>query len=96
MSDENVDICTDNAYETLRNEMQAQYNSLKESFEHSNLEKDELIAQLKSQNEDLQRALVRSAFTVPQPSEQPKTEEQLYQDKINAILDKAKQFSRYR
>lgn len=97
MSDEPIsEQPIDNPYETLKAEMQSQYMALKDSFEQSNREKDELIAQLKEQNENLNRALLRSAFTTPVQTEPVKTEEQLYQDRISDILNKAKQFSKYR
>ena len=66
-----------NPYEQLKSEMQAQYNELKSAFENSTKEKDELIAQLQKSNQDLQRALLRSAFTEgPSQSEPVKTPEQ--------------------
>lgn len=86
----------ENIYETLKNEMQSQYNELKSAFEQSNKEKDDLIASLKSQNEDLQRALVRTAFTVPEPEEQPKSEEEIYMDHVQHLLRKAKTYSKLR
>lgn len=85
-----------NPYEQLRSEMNEQYNALKDSFEQSSKEKDELIAQLKEQNELLNRALLRSTFTTPEPKEQPKSEEELYKDRINGLLDRAKQISKSR
>ena len=69
----------------LRDEMNAQFNELKQSFEASLKEKDELIAQLKEQNTGLQRALVRSAVMDPPKAEEPKTEEQLYADEVERL-----------
>ena len=72
----------------LRDEMNAQFNEMKESFKAEMSEKDELISQLKEQNTGLQRALVRSAVVDPPKQEVVKTEEELYQDKIDALAKK--------
>lgn len=69
----------------LRDEMNAQFNELKQSFETSLKEKDDLIAQLKEQNTGLQRALVRSAVMDPPKVEVPKTEEQIYADEVDRL-----------
>lgn len=66
----------------LRDEMNAQFNELKQSFEATLKEKEELISQLKEQNTGLQRALVRSAVMDPPKVEEPKTEEQLYNEEV--------------
>ena len=93
MSDsEQLDI---NPYEQLKQEMQAQYNELKSTFENSTREKDELIAQLQKSNQDLQRALLRSAFTEgPSQSAPAKTPEQEYEEKIQALYEKSKEYQR--
>lgn len=84
-----------NPYEQLKTEMQAQYNELKSAFENSTKEKDELIAQLKQSNQDLQRALLRSAFTEgPSQSAPVKTPEQEYEEKIKALYEKSKEYQR--
>ena len=84
-----------NPYEQLKSEMQAQYNELKSAFENSTKEKDELIAQLQKSNQDLQRALLRSAFTEgPFQSEPVKTPEQEYEEKIQALYEKSKNYQR--
>ena len=84
-----------NPYEQLKTEMQAQYNELKSAFENSTKEKDELIAQLKQSNQDLQRALLRSAFTEgPSQSAPVKTPEQEYEEKIKALFEKSKNYQR--
>lgn len=69
--------------EKLRDEFTAQFSTLKQSFETElNALKTENTS-LKETNDELRRALVRSATTTPPaPAEQPKTEEQLYQEKI--------------
>ena len=84
-----------NPYEQLKSEMQAQYNELKSAFENSTKEKDELIAQLQKSNQDLQRALLRSAFSEgPSQSEPVKTPEQEYEEKIKALYEKSKNYQR--
>ena len=84
-----------NPYEQLKQEMQAQYNELKSAFENSTREKDELIAQLQQSNQDLQRALLRSAFTEgPSQSAPAKTPEQEYEEKIQALFEKSKNYQR--
>ena len=84
-----------NPYEQLKQEMQAQYNELKSAFENSTKEKDELIAQLQKSNQDLQRALLRSAFTEgPSQSAPVKTPEQEYEEKIKALYEKSKNYQR--
>ena len=84
-----------NPYEQLKTEMQAQYNELKSAFENSTKEKDELIAQLQQSNQDLQRALLRSAFTEgPSQSAPVKTPEQEYEEKIKALYEKSKEYQR--
>ena len=94
MTDEPVPE-TVNPYDTLKQEMQAQYNELKSAFENSTKEKDELIAQLQESNRDLQRALLRSAFTEgPSQSAPVKTPEQEYEEKIKALFEKSKSYQR--
>lgn len=80
-------------YLKLKEEMNAQFNELKQAFEATAKEKDEEIAKLKEQNQGLQRALVRSAVTDP-PAEEPKepTEEELYQAQVD---DQAKRTLEY-
>ena len=82
-----------NPYEQLKQEMQAQYNELKSAFETSTREKDELIAQLQQSNQDLQRALLRSAFTEgPSQSAPEKTPEQEYEEKIQDLYQRSKKY----
>ena len=80
----------------LRDEMNAQFNELKSSFEASLKEKDELIAQLKEQNTGLQRALVRSAVSDPPKPEPVKTDEQLYKEKVVEIAERTKRYMEMR
>lgn len=76
----------------LRDEMQSQITALKTSFEEQNKQLTEENATLKQQNIDLQRALVRSA-TVPDEHHvvQPKSEQQIYEERIKELADKALQ-----
>ena len=84
-----------NPYEQLKSEMQAQYNELKSAFENSTKEKDELIAQLQKSNQDLQRALLRSAFTEgPSQPAPEKTPEQEYEEKIQDLFTRSKEYQR--
>lgn len=79
--------------EQLRNEFQEQFAALKASFEESNKEKDEKILQLESENKDLHKALLQSAFTTPPvPKEPEKTEEELYADRIQNLFEKSKKY----
>lgn len=85
-----------NPYEQLKSEMQAQYNELKSAFEASTKEKDDLIAQLQQSNQDLQRALLRSAFTEgPSQPASEKTPEQEYEENIQTLYEKSKAYQRY-
>ena len=85
----------DNPYEQLKSEMQAQYNELKSAFEASTKEKDDLIAELKQSNQDLQRALLRSAFTEgPSQPAPEKTPEQEYEEKIQDLFTRSKEYQR--
>lgn len=85
-----------NPYEQLKSEMQAQYNELKSAFEASTKEKDDLIAELKQSNQDLQRALLRSAFTEgPSQPAPEKTPEQEYEENIKTLFEKSKAYQRY-
>lgn len=85
-----------NPYEQLKAEMQAQYNELKSAFEQATQEKDEQIAQLTESNKELQKALLRSAFTEgPSQSEPVKTPEQEYEENIQTLFERSKQIQRY-
>lgn len=76
------------AIEQLRNEMNEQYNALKESFESSLKEKDDELVKLREENKDLHRALTRSAFSDrPEPPKE-KTPEEIYQEKVDALSKK--------
>lgn len=70
--------------EKLRDEFTAQFSTLKQSFETElNALKTENTT-LKESNDELKRALVRSAINpAPEKKEETKTEEQLYNEKID-------------
>ena len=69
--------------EKLRDEFTAQFATLKQSFETELTALKTENTSLKETNDELRRALVRSATTpAPAPAEKPKTEEELYQEKI--------------
>ena len=69
--------------EKLRDEFAAQFTTLKQSFESELIALKTENTSLKETNDELRRALVRSATTpAPAPAEKPKTEEELYQEKI--------------
>ena len=71
--------------EKLRDEFTAQFNTLKQSFESElNTLKTE-NSQLKENNDELKRALVRSAINpAPAKTDEPKTPEQLYKEQVDA------------
>ena len=75
--------------EKLRNEFQEQFATLKTSFESELAKSKEENSALKKENEDLHRALVRSAQLPPQQAPVQKTEEELYAERISAIAAKS-------
>lgn len=91
-STDNEDVKQDqgDALAQMRDEFAQQFKELKDAFESERKEKDELIAQLKEQNQGLQRALVRSAVTEPPKEEvKEKTEEELYQEEIDRLAKRS-------
>ena len=69
--------------EKLRDEFTAQFSTLKQSFETELTALKTENTSLKETNDELRRALVRSAtIPAPAPAEKPKTEEDLYQERI--------------
>lgn len=92
MSDEQPETVS---IEDAVKEMQSQYAALKESFEQSTKEKDDIISELRKTNEELKRAVVRTAFSPAPPEEKEEpTAEELYAQRIGAILDKSKKLTR--
>ena len=75
--------------EKLRNEFQEQFTTLRTSFENELKKSTEEISRLTKENEDLHRALVRSA-QIPAP-EVPvqKTEEELRAEFVKKYAEKA-------
>lgn len=80
----------------LKEEMQSQYNALKTSFEAKFDELNTTNESLKKENEELKRALVNSTFTTPVKNieDEEKTEEDLYAEKIDALVEKTKSYMR--
>lgn len=93
MTDEAVDTPLPSLEDTVK-EMQTQYQALKDSFDQANKDKDAIIAELKKQNEELSRAVVRSAFAPPAPEPKEPTPEELYAQKINDLFEKSKKLKR--
>lgn len=86
MTDESIEpINEPDVISELRDEMQAEFTKLKEAFKTEIAEKDATISELEKTNRDLQRAVVRSAVTEPPKAEQPKTEEQIYNERIEQL-----------
>lgn len=92
MTEENTPL----TIESIRDEMKAQYDSLKTEFDNAIKTKDEEIANLKTLNTELNKALIKSAFLpdTPQPQE-PKSEEELYKETIDSIYERSKRFQQY-
>ena len=75
--------------EKLRNEFQEQFATLKTSFESELKKATDENAALRKENEQLNRALVRSAQLPPQQAPVQKTEQEIYADRINALAAKS-------
>ena len=75
--------------EKLRNEFQEQFATLKTSFESELKKSTEENAALRKENEELHRALVRSAQLPPQQVPVQKTEQEIYSERINALAAKS-------
>lgn len=72
----------------IRDQFQQEFTDLKTSFESQLAELKKLNESLQAQNSELRLALVRSATVPPQPKEEPKTEEDLYNERIEALAKK--------
>ena len=79
----------DDAISKLRSEFQEQFNTMKETFAAENKKNLETIAALTKENEDLHRALVRSAQLPPEQTVKEKSPEEIYQERIVALADKS-------
>lgn len=77
---------------TLRDEMNAQYAALKESFESALKEKDTELLQLREENKELHRAIVRSAFSDTPTAPKEKTPEEQYAEQITSLAKKTLQY----
>ena len=84
-------VPTENPVASLRDEFRKEFDTLKASFEAELKALKTENESLKSQNTDLQRALIRSATVPENPAPAPKTEEQLYAEKIDALAKKTLQ-----
>lgn len=74
----------------LRDEFAEQFASLKASFEAQTAEYEKTISSLKSENDSLHRALIRTAVN-PQPTEpKPKSEQDIYNEKVSELAEKTK------
>lgn len=81
-------VPAENPVASLRDEFRKEFDTLKASFEAELKTLKAENESLKSQNTDLQRALIRSATVPENPAPAPKTEEQLYAEKIDALAKK--------
>ena len=75
--------------EKLRDEFTAQFATLKTSYEKTAAEQKETIEKLTKENQDLQRALIRSVTLDPQPASKEPTAEELYQKRIDELSKKS-------
>ena len=78
----------------IRDEMSAQFATMKEAFESQLAELRASNEQLKRDNDGLKAALVRSALTDP-PREEPKerTEAEIYQDNLQHAIKRSKELT---
>ena len=94
-TEEKKDPSSEDAITKLRNEFQEQFSTLKETFETENKKNLETISKLTKENEDLHRALVRSAQLPPEQTKKEKTEEEIYQVKIAELSKKSIAYEKY-
>ena len=76
--------------EKLRNEFQEQFNTMRTTFAAEQEKSNAEISRLTKENEELHRALVRSAL-LPKTEEAPvqKTEEELHAEWVKKYAEKA-------
>lgn len=86
---------SEDAISKLRDEFQQQFSTMKESFEAENKKNLDLITKLTKENEDLHRALVRSAQLPPEQKQPEKTEQEIYQEKIAEYSKKSIAYEKY-
>jgi hypothetical protein len=72
----------------LRDEMQQQYNALKEAMDSALKERDAEIAKLSQEKQVLQNALVVSSISPKTEELPPKTEAEQYQENIQKLAAK--------
>lgn len=77
----------DDPLSVIRDELKQQLEEMKESMSQLIHEKDEEITKLKQDNSMLQREVARSMIFQPEPT--PKSEEELYKERVEAIAIKA-------
>lgn len=94
MSDEPVSDTPVDPIQSLRDEFAEQFSTLKQSFESQLSERDDTITKLKEENDSLHRALIRSAMTTPVAPVQPKTEQELYNERIQELAEKTLAYMR--
>ena len=83
----------ENPIQKLRDEFQRQFTALKTSTEEAIASKDKQISELTEQLKQANAALLKSAFT-PAPAPTPeKSEEEIYQDRIQSLYEKSKKYS---
>lgn len=77
--------------EKLRDEFAEQFATMKAAFENEIAELKKTNQAITAHNQELERALIRSAVNDAPPSEKPKekTEAELYDEKIQALAKKA-------
>lgn len=85
-----------NPYEELKNEMASQMNELRASFESYRDEKEKELSQLKEDNKNLQRALIRETFSPSETPKQEPTEEELYRTRILSRAERSLELMKQR
>ena len=95
MSDEPIETIS-NPYEELKNEMASQMNELRTSFESYRDEKEKELAQLKEDNKNLQRALIRETFSPSETPKQEPTEEEQYRTRVLSRAERSLELMRKR
>ena len=82
--------------EKLRNEFQEQFNTLKTSFAAEQEKSAAEISRLQKENEDLHRALIRSAQLPPEQTPVQKTEQEIYAENVAKWAKKSLEYEKVR
>lgn len=82
--------------EKLRNEFQEQFNTMKTTFAAELEKSTSEIQRLQKENEDLHRALVRSAQLPPAEAPVQKTEEEIYKENVAKWAAKSLEYEKIR